>query len=148
MQKKSEVFNIFKKFKNLVENQSGKSIKILRSDRGKEYNNKEFDQFYEDEGIEHQTSVSYSPQQNGVSERKNKIVMEIARSMLKEKCLPKIFWAEAVYTVVYLLNWCPTRAIQNMTPRESWSRQKPLVKHLRVFGYICYAHIPIKKGTS
>ena len=104
MQKKSEVFNIFKKFKNLVENQSGKSIKILRSDRGKEYNNKEFDQFYEDEGIEHQTSVSYSPQQNGVSERKNKIVMEIARSMLKEKCLPKIFWAEAVYTVVYLLN--------------------------------------------
>ena len=93
----------------------------MRSDHGKEYNNKEFDKFCEDEGIEHQTSVSYSPQQNEVSERKNRTVMEMARSMLEEKRLPKIFWAEVVYIAVYLLNRCPTRAIQNMTPIESWS---------------------------
>ncbi|KAL0363914.1 UNVERIFIED_CONTAM: Retrovirus-related Pol polyprotein from transposon TNT 1-94 [Sesamum angustifolium] len=76
MREKSEVFKVFKKFKNLVEKQSGRSIKVLRSDRGKEYNNSEFDKFCEEEGIEHQTT---------------------------EKHLPKAFWAEAVYTAVYLL---------------------------------------------
>ncbi|KAL0294286.1 UNVERIFIED_CONTAM: hypothetical protein Sradi_6894800 [Sesamum radiatum] len=55
---------------------------------------------------------------NGVSERKNRTVMEMARSMLQEKHLPKAFWAEAVYTAVYLLNRCPTKAVQNMTPIE------------------------------
>ncbi|KAL0425546.1 UNVERIFIED_CONTAM: Retrovirus-related Pol polyprotein from transposon TNT 1-94 [Sesamum radiatum] len=91
MREKSEVFKVFKKFKNLVEKQSGRSIKVLRSDRGKEYNNSEFDKFCEEEGIEHQTTVSYNPQQNGVSERKNRTVMEMARSMLQEKTLAKSF---------------------------------------------------------
>ncbi|KAL0340718.1 UNVERIFIED_CONTAM: Retrovirus-related Pol polyprotein from transposon TNT 1-94 [Sesamum radiatum] len=145
MREKSEVFKVFKKFKNLVEKQSGRSIKVLRSDRGKEYNNSEFDKFCEEEGIEHQTTVSYNPQQNGVSERKNRTVMEMARSMLQEKHLPKAFWAEAVYTAVYLLNRCPTKAVQNMTPIEAWSGKKPSAKHLRVFGSICYVHIPTEK---
>ncbi|KAL0308644.1 UNVERIFIED_CONTAM: Retrovirus-related Pol polyprotein from transposon TNT 1-94 [Sesamum radiatum] len=145
MREKSEVFKVFKKFKNLVEKQSGRSIKVLRSDRGKEYNNSEFNKFCEEEGIEHQTTVSYNPQQNGVSERKNRTVMEMARSMLQEKHLPKAFWAEAVYTAVYLLNRCPTKAVQNMTPIEAWSGKKPSAKHLRVFGSICYVHIPTEK---
>ncbi|KAL0318302.1 UNVERIFIED_CONTAM: Retrovirus-related Pol polyprotein from transposon RE2 [Sesamum angustifolium] len=118
MREKSEVFKVFKKFKNLVEKQSGRSIKVLRSDRGKEYNNSEFDKFCEEEGIEHQTT---------------------------EKHLPKAFWAEAVYTAVYLLNRCPTKAVQNMTPIEAWSGKKPSAKHLRVFGSICYVHIPTEK---
>ncbi|KAL0380608.1 UNVERIFIED_CONTAM: Retrovirus-related Pol polyprotein from transposon TNT 1-94 [Sesamum angustifolium] len=145
MREKSEVFKVFKKFKNLVEKQSGRSIKVLRSDRGTKYNNSEFDKFCEEEGIEHQTTVSYNPQQNGVSERKNRTVMEMARSMLQEKNLPKAFWAEAVYTAVYLLNRCPTKAVQNMTPIEAWSGKKPSAKHLRVFGSICYVHIPTEK---
>ncbi|KAK4406351.1 Retrovirus-related Pol polyprotein from transposon TNT 1-94 [Sesamum angolense] len=145
MREKSEVFKVFKKFKNLVEKQSGRSIKVLRSDRGKEYNNSEFDTFCEEKGIEHQTTVSYNPQQNGVSERKNRTVMEMARSMLQEKDLPKAFWAEAVYTAVYLLNRCPTKAVQNMTPIEAWSGKKPSAKHLRVFGSICYVHIITEK---
>ncbi|KAL0323577.1 UNVERIFIED_CONTAM: Retrovirus-related Pol polyprotein from transposon TNT 1-94 [Sesamum angustifolium] len=145
IREKSEVFKVFKKFKNLVEKQSGRSIKVLRSDRGKEYNNSEFDKFCEEEGIEHQTTVSYNPQQNGVSERKNRTVMEMARSMLQEKHLPKAFWAEAVYTAVYLLNRCPTKAVQNITPIEALSGKKPSAKHLRVFGSICYVHIPTEK---
>ncbi|KAK4409575.1 Retrovirus-related Pol polyprotein from transposon TNT 1-94 [Sesamum angolense] len=145
MREKSEVFKVFKKFKNLVEKQSGRSIKVLRSDRGKEYNNSEFDKFCEEEDIEHQTTVSYNPQQNGESERKNKTVMEMARSMLQEKQLPKAFWAEALYTAVYLLNRCPTKVVQNMTPIEAWSGKKPLANHLRVFGSICYVHIPTEK---
>ncbi|KAL0339561.1 UNVERIFIED_CONTAM: Retrovirus-related Pol polyprotein from transposon RE2 [Sesamum radiatum] len=62
-----------------------------------------------------------------------------------EKHLPKAFWAEAVYTAVYLLNRCPTKAVQNMTPIEAWSGKKPSAKHLRVFGSICYVHIPTEK---
>ncbi|KAL0300270.1 UNVERIFIED_CONTAM: Retrovirus-related Pol polyprotein from transposon RE1 [Sesamum angustifolium] len=61
------------------------------------------------------------------------------------KHLPKAFWAEAVYTAVYLLNRCPTKAVQNMTPIEAWSGKKPSAKHLRVFGSICYVHIPTEK---
>ncbi|KAL0311966.1 UNVERIFIED_CONTAM: Copia protein [Sesamum radiatum] len=134
----------FQEVQNLVEKQSGQRIKVLRSDREKEYNNSEFDKFCEEDGIDHQTTVSYNPQQ-GVLERKNRTIMEMARSMLQEKHLPKAFWAEAVYTAVYLLNRCLTKAVQKMTPTEAWSGKKPSAKHLRVFGSICYVHIPTEK---
>ena len=148
LREKSEVFKIFKKYKNYVEKESGRSIKVLRSDRGKEYTSKEFDKFCEDEGVDHQLTVGYAPEQNGVSERKNRTVMEMARSILKDKNLPNIFWAEAVYTAVYLLNRCPTKAVENKTPIEAWSGQKPSAKHLRVFGCMCYVHIPAAKRSK
>jgi len=138
---KSEVFGIFKKFKALVEKQNGKQIKVLRSDRGKEYTSREFDKFCEDEGIKRQLTVAYTPQQNGVSERKNRTVMEMARSMLKEKGMSNTFWVKAVYTAVYILNKCPTKAVKDKTPIEAWSGRKPSAKHLRVFGSICYIHV-------
>ncbi|CAA0832646.1 Uncharacterized mitochondrial protein AtMg00710, partial [Striga hermonthica] len=69
----------------------------------------------------------------------------MARTMLAEKNMPKEFWAEAIYTTVYLLNRCPTKVVQNKTPIEAWSGQKPSAQHLRVFGSICYVHIPKKK---
>ena len=84
---------------------------MLRSDRGKEYTSNEFDKFCEDEGMERQLSVGYTPQQNGVSERNNQTVMEMAKSMLFEKGLQRSFWAEAIHTTVYLLNRCPTKAV-------------------------------------
>ena len=145
MKEKSEVLTIFKRFKSLVENQSGRRIKVLRSDRGTEYTSNEFNKFCEDEGIHHQLTVGYAPEQNGVSERKNRTIMEMARTMLAEKDMPKEFWAEAVYTAVYLLNRCPTKAVLNKTPIEAWSGRKPSAQHLRVFGSICYAHIPKEK---
>ncbi|KAG6520408.1 hypothetical protein ZIOFF_017458 [Zingiber officinale] len=95
---------------------SGCFIKTLRSDRGKEYTFKEFHNFCEDEGVERQLTVRYTPQQNGVTERKNQTIVEMAKSMMHEKGLPKIFWAEAVYTAVYLSNRCPTTAI----PKIFW----------------------------
>ena len=72
----------------------------------------------------------------------------MARSILKDKNLPNIFWAKAVYTAVYLLNRCPTKAVENKTPIEAWSRQKPSAKHLRVFGCMCYVHIPAAKRSK
>ncbi|CAA0825713.1 cysteine-rich RLK (RECEPTOR-like protein kinase) 8 [Striga hermonthica] len=105
----------------------------------------EKNRFCEDEGVNHQLTGGYAPEQNGVSERKNRTVQEMARTMLAEKNMPKEFWAEAVYTAVYLLNRCPTKAAHNKTPIEAWSGRKPSAQHLRVFGSICYVHIPKEK---
>ena len=139
LKEKSEVFGIFKKFKAFVKKQSGKHIKVLRSDWGKEYNFHEFDKFWEDEGIECQLTVAYFPQQNGVPKRKNWTVMEMSRSMLNEKGLPNTFWAEVVYTAIYILNRCLTKAVQYKTPIEACNGQKPSAKHLRVFGSLLHA---------
>ena len=141
MWQKSEVFNNFKKFKSRVEKQSGQYIKVLRSDNEKEYTSKQFYKFCEDEGVERQFTMVYTPQQNGVSERKNQTVMEMAKSMLHDKGLPKTFWAEAVSIAVYLLNRCPTKAVWNKTPFEAWSGRKSSVKHFKVFGSIAYAQV-------
>lgn len=74
--------------------------------------------------------------------------MEMARCMLAEKKMPKKFWAEAVYTTIYLLNRLPTKAVQGKSPLEAWSGKKPTAKHLRVFGSVCYAHIPQQKRSK
>ncbi|GJV94795.1 retrovirus-related pol polyprotein from transposon TNT 1-94 [Tanacetum coccineum] len=125
MKEKSQVFGIFKKFKIFVEKQTGSFIKILRSDQGKEYNSKEFDKFCKDEGMHRQLTTRYTPQQNGAVERKNQTVVEMAKSMMHEKGLPKSFWAEAVYSAIYLLNRSPTKSLDNKTPLEAWNGRKP-----------------------
>ena len=84
-------------------------------------------------------TAPYTPEQNGVAERKNRTVVEMARSLLKGKHLPNQFWAEAVATAVYLLNISPTKAVMNRTPFEAWYGMKPSVRHLRIFGCIAYA---------
>ncbi|BBH01574.1 transposable element gene [Prunus dulcis] len=148
LQHKSQAFNIFKRFKSMVELQSGYQIKKLRSDRGGEYTSLDFSKFCEEVGLERQLTVAYSPQQNGVAERKNRTVMEMARAMMHEKKIPLKFWAEAVNTAVYLQNRSPTSALDNSTPFEKFSGRKPGVKHLRIFGSLCYITSPHRKGTS
>jgi len=87
-------------------------------------------------GIQHQLTILYSPQQNGVCERKNRMVMEMARCLMLEKKVPKEFWAKAVNTSVYLLNRLPTKSLD--TPYEVWYGLKVDVSHLKVFGSLCY----------
>ncbi|CAL2255037.1 unnamed protein product [Prunus armeniaca] len=139
---KSEVFSVFKKFKAMVELQSGYKLKKLRSDRGGEYTSTEFSKFCDDMGMERQLTVAHSPQQNGVAERKNRSIVEMAKCMMFEKKMPLEFWVEAVNTAVYVLNRCPTKALEKKTPFEAYSGRKPGIKHLRVFGSLCYAQIP------
>ena len=134
LRQKSEVFSIFKKFQAMVERQSGYLIKVLRSDRGGEYTSTEFDKFCQDIGLERQLTVSYTPQQNGVAERKNRNIVEMAKAMLHDKGMPQYLWGEAVNTAVYLMNRHPTMAVEDKTPFEAWSGRKPSVNHLRVFG--------------
>ena len=77
-----------------------------------------------------------------MSERKNRMIMEMARCMMHEKGLPKKFWAEAANTAVFLLNRLPTKAVQGKTPYEAWYGYKPFVQNFKVFGYICFTHVP------
>ncbi|KAA3485266.1 pleiotropic drug resistance protein 3-like [Gossypium australe] len=124
---KSEVFEAFCKFKALTENQSGCKIKSLRSDNGTEYLSERFQKLCEQARIHHQLTTVYTPKQNRVCERKNRIVLDMARCLLFESKLPSKFWAEAVNTSIYLLNKLPTYA---------------------VFSCACYALIPAEKRTK
>jgi len=142
LRNKSDTLNVFKKFKVLVELQSGYKLKKLRSDRGGEYTSNEFQEFCANLGMERQLTVAYSPQQNGVAERRNKTICEMARSMLTEKEMPVIFWAEAASTAMYLQNRCFTTSVIRKTPFEAFTERKPGVKHLKVFGCLCYTHVP------
>eukprot|EP00253_Pinus_taeda_P018693 PITA_18693 len=138
---KSEVFEKFRNFKALVENQSGLHIKVLRTDRGGEYISKEFLWFCRENGI-HKQLARYTPQQIGVAERKNRTIMDMARSMLKGNHFPNDYWAEGVNCAAYILNRCPTKAVMNRVPEEAWSGRKQGVTHMKIFGCVAYAHIP------
>jgi transposase InsO family protein len=140
--KKSDVLSVFKKFKSVVERQIGHKLKLLRTDGGGEYMSHDFAEFCESEGIVHEVVPPYTPQQNGSADRRNKTIMNMVRCMLKGKHLPKELWGEAVSTATYILNLCPTKRLNGITPEECWSRNKPSVKHLRVFGSIAYKHVP------
>ncbi|CAL8133801.1 unnamed protein product [Prunus armeniaca] len=131
-----------KKFKAIIELQSGYKIKGLMSDRGGEFLSSEFNKYSEEFGIQRQLTMAYSPRQNRVVERKNKTVVEMAKSMLHEKGIPYEFWAEAVNTVVYLLNRCPTKSLKKVTPFEGYTGRKPGIAHLKIFGSPCHVHTP------
>ena len=148
LKQKSEVFEAFKTFKAAVENESGQKIKALRSDRGGEFTSKEFQEFCATSGIRRFLTVPRSPQQNGIAERKNRTILDMARSMLKSKHLPKEFWAEAVDTAVYLSNRSPTRSVWGKTPQEAWNGRKPGISHLRVFGSVAHVHVPDERRTK
>jgi transposase InsO family protein len=140
--KKSEVFEVFKKFRMMVQNESGEVISKLRIDGGGEYTSNEFKSFRASNDINHEITAPYTPQHNGTAERKNKTIVNMVRSMIKEKSLPHYLWGEATATAAYLLNRCPTKRMENVTPEEAWSGVKPCVKHLRVFGSLYFRHIP------
>ncbi|XP_016702154.1 uncharacterized protein [Gossypium hirsutum] len=108
----------------------------------------EFQKLCEQAGIHHQLTTVYTPQQNGVCERKNRSVLDMARCLLFESKLPSKFWVEVVNTSVYLLNRLPTTAVKEKTPFEAWHDLKPVVSHLKVFGCICYTIIPTEKRTK
>lgn len=148
IKQKSEALEVFKKFKAVAETQSGQKLKILRTDGGGEYTSKAFEEFCEAQGVVHEVTPPYTPQHNGLAERRNRTLLDMARSMLKQKNMPHEFWGEAVTTSAYILNRCPTKSLKLKVPMEVWSGKKPSVSHLRVFGSLCYNHIPDVKRTK
>jgi hypothetical protein len=92
--------------------------------------------------------VPYTPQQNGVVERKNCTLKEMANCMIQCKGLSLKYWAEAINCENYIVNHTPTKALKNITPEEAWTKIKPDVSHFRVFGSIAWAHIPDEKRKA
>lgn len=148
LQSKSEVIDKFLEFKNLVENQMSRKIKHFRSDNGGEYCSKKFEYIFRKYGIIHQKTNSYTPEQNGMSERMNRTLVEKARCLMFDAGLGKEFWAEAINTAVYLRNRSLAAGLGDKTPYEMWHHRKPNVKHLRVFGSKVMVHIPKAKRTK
>jgi len=148
MKHKGEVFQHFFNFKAMVEKEKGVSIKCLRSDGGGKYFSNEFNEYLKEHGIQRKYSCSYSPQHNGVPERKNKHIVKLACAMLNEKNLSNYFWAEAVATAIYIMNRTPIVAVHGMTPEEKFTGKKPDVSHLKVFGCIAYVHVLDEKRSK
>ncbi|KAA3453210.1 centromere protein F isoform X7 [Gossypium australe] len=117
-------------------------------DNGTENTSAQFQVFCNEAGIKHQLTNIYTPQQNGVSERNNRSLMDMARCLMFEKILPKTSWAKAVNTAVYLQNRLPTKALARKTPFEAWFGFKPSLAHLRTFGCICYAQVSAVKRSK
>jgi hypothetical protein len=148
LRKKSEVFQHLKDFKALVETQSRKKIKVLRTDNGGEYVNHEIHNIFHEAGIQLQHTVPYTPQQNRVVERKNRSLKEMASCMLHAKSLPQRLWAEALNCETYIQNISPHRSVKDKTPYEAWSGLKPEVTHFHIFGSRAWAQIPSEKRKA
>lgn len=117
---KSEVLELFKKYKKRVENESERRIKLLRTDGGGEYTSHEFNKYCSDQGIIHEITAPHTPQHNGLAERRSRTIMKMVRSLLKEKGLTCELWGKAVATSVYMLNRCPTRRLPANVPYAIW----------------------------
>lgn len=148
MTENSDAFDVFKRFKVHVEKETSTSIRGLCTDRGGEFTSQEFNNFCDVNGIQRQLTAAYTPQQNGIAERKNRTIMNMVRSMLSEQKVPKTFWPEAVNWTVHVLNRSPTLVVRDKTPEEAWSGIKPCVSYFRVFGCISRVHVPDSKRTK
>ena len=127
---KDEAIEMFKIYKTEVELQLNLKIKILRTDRGGEYYDPNY---FKSIGIIHETTAPYSPQSNGVAERKNRTLKEMVNSMLSNSGLSDGFWGEAMLTACYVLNRVPNKRNKD-TPYELWFKRKPNLTHLKVWG--------------
>nr|CAD41546.2 OSJNBb0091E11.16 [Oryza sativa Japonica Group] len=130
---KDETLHYFKIYKAEVENQLERKIKRLRSDRGGEYFSNEFTSFCKKFGIIHERTHPYSPQSNGVAERKNRTLTEMVNAMLDTAGLSKEWWGEAILTVCHVLNKIPVKH-KKVTPFEEWERKKLNLSYLRTWG--------------
>ena len=134
---KSDAFGKFREFQNEVENQLERKIKALRSDRGGEYLSAEFQSYLKDQGILSEWTPPYTPQLNGVSERRNRTLMDCVRSMMASADLPSFFWGYALETATRLLNIAPSKSVPK-TPYELWHKKVPTYSYLRVWGCDAY----------
>ena len=129
---------MFKWYLAKVEKEIGRSLKCLRSDRGGEFTSRDFKVFYNDRGIKRKTSTPRTPPQNGIARRRNRSVIDYARTLMMEKNVALKYWREAVSTTIYTLNRVQIKKGTNATPFELWYGHSPNVKHFKVFGCKCY----------
>lgn len=134
-----EVLSAIREFKLWATNQTGKNLKIIRTDQGLEYMNKKVQEYLQNEGIEHQRSCVYTPQQNGVRERLNRSISDTIQTLSNESKLPMAMWGELAQTSTYLLNRILKKG-KEKTPHQIFKKRKfPVsLQHLRIIGSTCY----------
>ncbi|KAH9696165.1 retrovirus-related pol polyprotein from transposon RE1 [Citrus sinensis] len=150
--KKSDVCLAFQEFHKMVSTQYQKQIRVLQSDNGTEYMDASLGKFLNIHGIRHQTSCTYTPQQNGLAERKNRQILEVVRASLFGMNMPRFYWGEAVKSAAYIINRTPSRVLDFQTPQQKMQSLLS-IPHLpnlepRIFGCIVYAHIPKSLRTK
>ena len=147
MKEKSEVGHIFQTFNLMVQNQFNSKIQVLKSDNAKEYFTSSLSTYLQNHGIIHISSCVDTPQQNGVAERKNRHLLEVARCLMFSSNVPNYFWGEAILTATYLINRMPSRVLTFQSPRQLFLKQFPHTHAassdlpLKVFGCTAFVHV-------
>jgi transposase InsO family protein len=141
---KSNVFETFKSFAILAQNQFDFDIKKVRSDNGSKLKNAKIYEYCDDKGIKHEFSSKYTPEQNGIVERKNRTLIDMARSMLAEYNVPDSYWAKAINTACHASNRLYCHELLKKTPYELLIGRKPNISYFRLFGCKCYI---LRKGS-
>lgn len=141
MRTKDQVLGYFKHFVALVERQTGKKLKCIRSDNGGEYSGP-FDAYCKEHGIRHQFTPPKTPQLNGLAERMNRTIVERMRCLISQSGLSMTFWGEALNTVVHVLNLSPSAPLEGDIPERVWTGKDVSYSHLKVFGCKAFVHIP------
>ncbi|KAH0674692.1 hypothetical protein KY284_014877 [Solanum tuberosum] len=139
---KSNALQVIKAFISMVETQFDTSLKTIRSDNGLEFINNEATLYFQSKGIIHQKSCPYTPQQNGVVERKHKYLLETARTLMFQSHLPQKYWGECILTATHIINRLPSNYLHGKCPFEVLYQRKPLYSALKNFGCLCYPTIP------
>ena len=139
---KYEILSVFQQFTAYVETQFSSGIKIMRSDSGGEYMFVEFHAFLQQKGIVAQRSCPYTPQQNGVVERKNRHLLDVVRTLLLQSFVPPKLWVEALSTTVYLINRLSSSVLNFETPYFRLYHQHPRYLDMHTFGCVCFVHLP------
>jgi len=138
LQKKSDLLSEEKKWLTKIKLHTGTKIKILRSDNGGEYLSSAFKALHDENGTTHQTTVPDTPQQSGVAERRNRVFVEMASTIMRHKDVDQDLWADAIKTAVHINNRVTSRArIAGKTSSELWTGNTTNVSHMRVFGPTC-----------
>jgi hypothetical protein len=140
LKNKSEIFSQFKEFYNFVQTQFDAKIRTFRFDNRTEFVNQNFSFFFKEKSILHQTSCVYTPQQSGVSERKNRHLLEITRVLLYQNNVPTSYWADVILVATYLMNRLSSVKLNFKSPLEVIYTKKISNNHLSVFGCTCYVH--------
>jgi hypothetical protein len=146
LQDKTETQGTLKRFLRRAQNEFELKVKKIRSDNGSEFKNLQVEEYLEEEGVKHEFSAPYTPQQNGVVERKNMTLLDMARTMLGEFKTPERFWMEAVNTTCHAINRVYLHRLLKKMSYELLTGNKPNVSYFRVFGSKCY--ILVKKGRN
>lgn len=146
--RKDQVFEKFKIFQASVERMTGKKLKIIRTDQGLEFCSNKFEKYLIDQGIKIERTSTYTPQQNGVAERFNRTILERVRAMLFDAGMSAGFWVEALLAATHIYNRTGHSSINNKTPNEKFTGEKPSLNHLKIYGSRAYLVLPKQKRKS